>query len=408
MQKPLKIFLFDIDGVIIDPVAYKTGINKTLELLCSKMGLNNILELLPTKNEIAYLESCGIFDDWDITNILFAFIISSTSSYFKQVKQLVDFNNNTDSNNPDSKLFAIKKFQPEVRRPDYIKLADKLAVNNRLCHPPDAALEILSSMLNNEMAEFNSTGWIDLLKDFLIGTRSVYSSYGTKLFQNIILGNKEFEKTYGLPGDWTGPPLLQTDRLLIQDVSIKNMNELISNNDYRLAIYTARPSLSPQSMQSGYSPEAEMAAEMARLTNIPLTGLGMMQWLAEKYNERPEDLIKPNTTQAIAAILAALTRTNDALVLEEAYNLDKKKMHPDSNYFSQFKSRDLLIYVFEDVKSGVQAVLKASEKLRSFGYKVSVKPMGIAQDENKKTSLEQYCHRVFSDINEALEFALDD
>ena len=137
-------------------------------------------------------------------------------------------------------------------------------------------------------------------------------------------------------------------------------------------------------------------------------GLGMMQWLAEKYKERPEDLVKPNTTQAIAALLAALTRTNDASILEEAYNVDKKKMHPDKTRFSQFKNQNLLIYVFEDIKSGVQAVLNTGEKLQAAGYKVDVKPLGIAQDKNKKISLEKYCHRIFPDVNEALDFALAD
>jgi hypothetical protein len=405
MQKPLKVFLFDVDGVIIEPIAYKIGINKTLELLCNKMGLSNIKELLPQKTEIAYLESCGIFDDWDITNILFAFILTSTSSYFKQNRQFVDLGDNK----LDSKLLAIKTFQPQTLRPDYIRLTDKLVINNGSSHPPDSALEMLSSMLNNEMAEFNSTGWIGLLRDFLVGTRSVYSSHGTKFFQNIILGKNEFEKTYGLTSEWDGPALLQTeDRVLINNASIKNIKELVNNNDYRLAIYTARPSLPPQPIQSGYSPEAEIAAQMAQLTNIPLMGLGMMQWLAEKYKERPEDLIKPNTTQAIAAMLAALTRTVDASVLEEAYTLDKKKMHPDQTRFSQFKNQNLLIYVFEDVKSGVQAVLNAGEELREHGYKISVKPLGIAQDKNKKASLEKYCHRIFPHVNEALEFALAD
>ncbi len=405
MPRSLKIFLFDVDGVIINPVAYKIGINKTLELLCNKMGLNNTSELLPQKTEIAYLESCGIFDDWDITNILFAFILASLCDYFKQNKQLVELSDKT----LDEKLLAIKLLCPRIQRPNYIELANKLVIAKDSSHPPDSALEMLSSELKNEMAELNSMSWIDLLRDFLIGTRSVYASHGTRLFQNIILGKQEFEKTYGLTSEWDGPPLLQTeDTVLMNVASVKKINELTSNTDYRLAIYTARPSLSPQLIQSGYSPEAEMAMQMAQLTNIPLMGLGMMQWLAEKYKERPEDLVKPNSTQAIAALLAALTRTNSASILEDAYNLDKGKVHPDKTGFGQFKNQDLLIYVFEDVVSGVQAVLKAGEKLQACGYKMSVKPLGIAQDKNKKASLEKYCHKIFPNVNDALEFALID
>ncbi len=134
----------------------------------------------------------------------------------------------------------------------------------------------------------------------------------------------------------------------------------------------------------------------------------MMQWLAEKYKERPEDLVKPNSTQAVAALLAALTQTSNASILKDAYNLDKRGVHPDQTRFSQFKNQDLLIYVFEDVVSGVQAVLKAGEKLQASGYKINIKPLGIAHDKNKKISLEKYCHKIFCNVNEALEFALAD
>jgi hypothetical protein len=261
------------------------------------------------------------------------------------------------------------------------------------------------------MPEPVSLDWIDLLKDFLVGTRSPYESYGTRIFQNIILGRNEFEETYELSGQWDGPALLESeDKVLISPASVKRINKLSNSEEFKLAIYTARPSYPPEGASSslGYSPEAEIAMRLAGLTNIPLVGLGMMQWLAAEHNKRVEDLVKPNATQAMAALLAAISQTNNAQILEEAYGLNTDSLHPDLTYFNHFKNYKILVYVFEDIISGVKAAIEAGKKLQAYGYSVQIKPLGIAQEENKAAALKQYCHKVYAKVDEALDFVFFD
>lgn len=404
MVGSIKILLFDVDGVIVDPIAYRLGVIKTLELLCNQFGLTNADQLLPAQAEIAYMESRGIHDVWDITNIMFSSILAGIYSHFKQKQEMIKLSGMSLT----EKIASIRAAFPYSQRPDYAGLSDQLVKNHDLTHPPDVALKILSERIGDPLSQSDFLDWFDLFKNFLIGTRSAYESYGTRLFQNIILGSDEFEKTYALTSEYDGPSLLRTqDKVMISSSSVTRLAQLNSHDDYKLAIYTARPSHPfPSALQSGYSPEAEIALQSAGIKDIPLVGMGAMEWLAKSHAERPEDLTKPNTTQAFAALISAVARTNDIQVLEEAYKLDKLGGHPDQTILNQLKLKDVIVYVFEDTISGIKPILAVAEKLNASNYSISVKPLGIAQDKNKKTALEQFCAEVFPDINCALQYSL--
>ncbi len=382
MASPIKILLFDVDGVIVDPIAYKLGVIKTLELLCNQFGLTNARALMPQESEIAYMEACGIHDVWDITNILFSSILTGIYAHTNKNHQPIALSGMS----LPERIASIRAAVPYSNRQDYTQLADQLTNGLGSGHPPDAALSLLSKKLETELGLPNVLDWIDLLKSFLVGTRSAYESYGTRLFQNIILGSDDFEKTYALQSEYDGRSLLRTeDKVLISKRSVGRLHEINTDDNYRLAIYTARPSHPfPSKRQRGYSPEAEIALEAAGLERLPLIGMGAMEWLAKEHGERPEDLTKPNTTQALAALISALAKITDITCLEEAYKIDKLGGDPDSTIIKELKQLDVIIYVFEDTISGIKPMLAVAEKLNDHNYSISVKPMGIAQDKNKK------------------------
>ncbi len=83
MSNSLNILLFDVDGVIVDPLAYKIGIRKTLELLCDIAGVISSDAILPNHEDISFFESCGIHDVWDITSIMFAAILTAIAAELK-------------------------------------------------------------------------------------------------------------------------------------------------------------------------------------------------------------------------------------------------------------------------------------------------------------------------------------
>lgn len=444
-KSSLRIFLFDVDGVIVNPIAYRLGITKTLEELCHQISLQNTSEILPTEAEISALEARGVHDVWDITNIIFAVILTeialhtgSTASYSQNLLNPKD--------DTISQLGALKALSPKVTRPNYYELANLVTseilstpvnceqISEISTHPPDIALKALSARLDT-LTRLDATAygasWKELLSRFLVGTRSAYESYGTRLFQNIILGDDSFQSTYGLKPDRfpdgaaAGPGrssvtgnsiggssgLLRTaDKTLIAYETVRTLNMLAATNsgDSKnvIGVYTARPSLPPKAVAAdslGYSPEAEIALENAGMQNFPLIGMGMMEWLGKKYNARTEDLTKPNTTQAFAALINTVNGGNDILALEDAFAVDKFNKTIDSTDLKELFNKRVTVCVFEDTISGILPLKKVVEVLNVAGYDVNLVASGIATDSQKRSALAPHCSGVYEDVNQAFQ-----
>ncbi len=394
------IFLFDVDGVIVNPVAYRLGITKTLVELCEKIGLHSIDSILPNEAEIAAMEAQGVHDVWDITNIIFCDILTTIALQGHSVETLTNFPHE----NTAEHLQALNVLHPTIARPDYMQLAHDMASTASHSHPPDLALALFRDKLGNVI--HNKT-WIDLLDRFLVGTRSAYSSYGTRLFQNIILGSRDFERTYELNSEYQGIGLLRAEDItLINRKTVDQLLELNKRQSCAIGVYTARPSLPPKQADTspvGYSPEAEIALENAGMQSLPLIGMGMMEWLGKQHNERTEDLTKPNTTQALAALINTVTGGQDVLALTEAYAIDKRNQSPGETQLSAISDKKTVVYVFEDTISGIVPLQKTTMMLKSQGFDVRLEALGIATDPNKRAALEKHCKCVFADVNEAFE-----
>ncbi len=375
---------------------------KTLQLLCSAVGLHAREDLLPTHSDIAFMEAKGIHDVWDMSNIIFALLLLAFFEELKSEKLLFKFL----SSNTQDMLKELARIKSRIARPDYLAFAQSVADPAGSSHPPDLALKILTPCFggHGEISE----QWLDLLKSFLVGTRSAYESYGTQIFQNIILGSAEFENTYGLESVYDGPSLLRTeDQVLFSESSLRKIKILAQGDDVRVAIYTARPSYPPpdEGTIRGYSPEAEIALNAAGLQAFPLVGMGMMEWLAARHNERTEELTKPNTTHSLSALLAAIRRSNESSLLELAHSIN----HDLQSFVPELESlaRRVRVFVFEDTVSGIKPLQHLSEKLNAIGAQLEVCALGIAVDVEKKNSLSPLCKGVFDDVNQALDFAVD-
>ncbi len=394
------IFLFDVDGVIVNPVAYRLGITKTLVELCEKIGLQNINAILPNETEIAAMEAQGVHDVWDITNIIFCDILTTIALQKHPIETLANF---PDENTAEH-LQALKALHPTIARPDFLQLAQDMASTASHSHPPDLALNLFRDKLSTVN---HSKSWIDLLNRFLVGTRSAYSSYGTRLFQNIILGSRDFERTYELTSEYQGIGLLRAEDItLINQKTVGQLMELSKHQSCSIGVYTARPSLPPKQANIshvGYSPEAEIALENAGMDVLPLIGMGMMEWLGKQHNERTEDLTKPNSTQALAALINTITSGEDVVALTEAYAIDKQNKSPAETRLAAISEKKTVVYVFEDTISGIVPLQKTTQMLKSLGFDLQLEALGIATDPNKRTALEKHCKCVFADVNEAFD-----
>jgi hypothetical protein len=409
MATDLTVLLFDVDGVLIDPLAYRAGIFRSLEILGSEIGLSRDLAFLPLDSEIAYMESRGIHDVWDICNIMFSLVLVNVFHSLSNKNRLFDFVEGQTA----GRLQEIARLNPVIERPDYNGFAETLACGATAHHPPHIALALLRQELASQETtpEAWLSSWDDLLADFLLSTRSVYESYGTRIFQNIILGETQFEATYGLTGIYAGPALLESeDRVLVSADSVKLLDRLCADNQVRAAIYTARPSYPPDDAASlsGYSPEAEMAIASAGLQHLPLVGMGMMEWLALRHGEKSENLTKPNTTHCLSALLAALAQNSFSQTLEAAYLLDRKAAGLSLADLPQLAGRQVRVFVFEDTSSGIKPLVALAERLNAAGFSLKVGALGIAGDPNKKAALAALCCKVFADVNQALDYLVNE
>ena len=149
------IFLFDVDGVIVNPIAYRLGITKTLIELCEKIGLQNSQAILPNEAEISAMEAQGVHDVWDITNIVFCDILTKIAQQRDAVETFsiapksdtVESNSVAPINTLTEKLKALRALTPDVARPDYLALAQDMASTDAHSHPPDIALKLLKTDL---------------------------------------------------------------------------------------------------------------------------------------------------------------------------------------------------------------------------------------------------------------------
>jgi hypothetical protein len=409
----LNLLLLDVDGVLVEPLAYRQCIVKTLEILGRQVGLRNLEDVMPTESDIAHMEACGIHDVWDMTNILFSAILERITFHLTGTeaheKSLSDRLEGLETIN--QRLTVFQKTPLVIQKPGYTEIATEL-MKRLPAHPPDIALQMVEAQIRKQFAARALIySLLEIHKAFLMGTRSVYESYGTGLFQNILLGKEEFEKTYNLHSEYNEEPLLRVaDKALISQQSVAMLQLLNERPDCRAAIYTARPSLPPPSEEAteGFSPEAEIALDLCGMKGFPLVGMGMMQWLAARTNCRTEDLTKPNTTQALAALAAAIYQQNDIDLLEAAYRVDREGENPHEHLLANLAETPIRIYVFEDTVSGINPMLKVAQKLQGDGFSVSVTPMGIAQQKSKHQALSMVTKHVFGNVDFALRFASHD
>lgn len=409
----LNVVLIDVDGVLVEARAYKLAVTRSLEILCLKAGIlpASAESLTLTESEIAFYESQGIHDVWDILNIAFALILDSAFSELKKRKSVIKASLSAHEKAKQAAgkepvedlLLAIKEAALRVKRPDYCSFAkriSRIAESRENKHPPDIALELLAA----DSTEFEQ----NLLGAFLHGTRHAAGSFGTRIFQNLILGSSDFKATYGMESLLECQALLRKeDKVLLQEKMRLKLEQLSKEAGMHMAIYTARPSQGPSDLNlSGFSPEAEIAADMAGLSFLPLVGMGMMDWLARKYEERSEDLCKPNTVHCLAALIGALKKNATTAVLDLAYAISRKQPAALEELDLLLQNKTIYIYVLEDTVSGIKPLQELCATLQKRAYSVELCALGIAADPSKAASLSAQGARVFADTNEAVGFML--
>lgn len=379
------IFLFDIDGVLVEPRGYQAAYMASIHHFTHPLDLPEAL--LPSPDLYSFFEARQITSEWDMVPISLAILVDAL------------LGENPDQF-PPPEIGSLSGFVP-ARLPqaiDYYGMVRRLAAYLRPGeYPAETALR------HPEL--FPHLALSPLWPSLLAGSRQVDISRTTRIFQHFSLGSQAFQLTYAQPAEINVSSMLkEKDIPRLPAELFKKIVHRAAAGRLSVAAYTQRPSLPPREIPGpliGYAPEAEMALELVGLRHIPLIGYGRIRYLAEQTGVDAELYLKPSPVQALAAIFAALTRRE-----EPSLHMAARFYAGDSQMGIPPELSPLKVHVFEDSAGGIQAVRRAVELLRVEHCEVEMVAWGIAQHAEKVAALERIQVPVYPTTAAAVEQAL--
>ncbi|HFC09259.1 MAG TPA: hypothetical protein ENJ54_05330 [Chloroflexi bacterium] len=379
----MNVLLFDLDGVLVQPLGYRKAIEAVFRHCVRGWGWPDMPP--PDEEVIAFYEAHSITSEWDMLPLMLAAVWDAWAAAY--------------GTPPEGALDASHPDQPPPP-PDYRAAVLRLVPHLRAgAYPAEVALA--QQHQDPDHAPFpHLPAASPLLRRLLSHTRDVAQNHTTRLFQQFALGSAAFTATYGLPAEVETPSFLeQYDRPLLEPLARARLQTLLARGEAVAAAYTARPSAPPhgEPTRPGYAPEAEMALTAAGVPSLPLIGFGRLAWLAEQYDLPPEKaLLKPAPFHALAAIFAALLGDERAALQRAAAWL------LESRPLTEGLSPAITLYGFEDSVAGLHGMAEAAATLREAGIAVTFQPFGIATHPDKKTALRRTGAHIVPSINHAL------
>ena len=397
LADPFPVFLFDIDGVLIEPRGYRRATLETLADFSAQMGLAAVP--LPDETDLAFMEAHSITNEWDMIPLALAAILESLAAHAALPNLPAEM---------PAALWALAAFfaaapPPAALSLDYRTPITRLAAQAQTGeYPAQAVMRLAVSGLPDQDFPFPRLRRSPILPALVAGARSATESPLTRRFQQIVLGSEAFARAYDLPVEPGLPGALSRfDRPHLAPAWRAFLPAQAAAGNLALAAYTMRPSQPAREVSvqpHGFTPEAEMALDLLGWGDIPLIGYGRVAYYAEQAGLAAESLLKPAPFQALAALLAALTG-QEAPALEQAGRLFRDHTAPLPPALT---GRALALHVFEDSPGGLTAARRAAELLAARGVSLSVQLHGVAADAVKQARLAQTGAQVTADVNQAL------
>ena len=389
MNGTLPVFLIDLDSVLIEPRGYRRAIQSTLAYFTEKMGLG---DLYPGEDAIARYEAINMTCEWDITPITLAAVFDGLARENPRIALPADL------------MEACEYVRTQALQPPQLDLEHITSVLSAHFKPgmEFATLALELSRPGVEPPTYPHLVGTPLLAQILADTRALNGALTTRVFQHFTLGSERFKNLCGInPYFESNSYLHDFDEVLLKPAAQKALLAAWQQKKLGVAVYTARPSLPEKGgvMSFNFSPEAEVALEALGLNDLPLIGAGKTGWLATQLGKRIDELTKPSPVQALAAIIAAVTRqTESALWAAAGLHFENKKVDNGA-------MPPLRIHVFEDAGGNIRAVRKAAEMLADAGGKDEVVAWGISENPEKQGALKEAGASLMPDINQALRSA---
>ncbi len=370
----MKIWLFDMDGVLLEPHGYHDALRETVHRVARALGLPHVA-LTPA--DIAAFEAAGITSEWDSAAICAALLLDARWQADPQAAWPPDL--------------AAPLPPADVPAPDFRAFAAALAdQTSRGALPGRCALALLTA------ARRYSSEQRARLAAVLLDARNVETSLTMQVFQELALGSRTYGQVYGLRPRFDEQGYLQTrDRPLLDAAARGRLLAWWCRDGHHAAVMTARPGRWPDG--AGGSPEAELGLAVAGLEHWPLVSWGALEWLAARHGQDPQRLCKPAAFHALAAMLHAL-----GVPLEEALHHAAALVLRGCCAPVWQRLDGAQVTVFEDTTTGVFSLLAARDMLAAHGIRLEVRAVGLTADPAKGCALTAAGAMVFPALVAAL------
>jgi beta-phosphoglucomutase-like phosphatase (HAD superfamily) len=369
----MKILLFDMDGVLLDPQGYHRALMETVRLMGAALGFEGARI---TREQIAKFEAVGLTNEWHSGAICTALM-----------------------------LLEARVHHPGTRLP-----LTASQVEARYFFPPDcfntfldqAFLPVYSSVpsLNRAVAILTQLAEVSGLEArelvAILGTSELPEhSIVHRTHQEHVLGSRVFASTYKMSQQFEVPSYLtEYDQPALDENAHQELLRWFEPPQHTAAILTNRPSKSFP--ESNSTPEAQLGRQLVGLESLPMVGSGELLWLADQTGDT-DPQFKPSPLHALAALLVAVG-VEVKTALFSAYSLANGSQ-PGPEWEPL---RGAEINVFEDASSGIESTRSAAALLESHGLPNSVHAFGVTSSPQKKRALEERGVQVFTNLGDAL------
>jgi hypothetical protein len=387
-----RVFLFDIDGVLVEPIGYRKVTEATIAYFTERMGIGS---RYPGDEVMDQFEARSIGSEWDICALCLAGLLNAAQAAHPEEML------------PDDLLSACEAIRgwgsgvPEV---DYTAIAERLALDfqpgltfaEQAYHlsQPSKPGPLFPLLMGNA-----------LLEQILAHSRDIHVSPVTRVFQEFAIGAEAFTQAYQIAAETQSEAFLRVyDQPLLDGALSSLVRRGWEGGELHAAAYTLRPSRVRQAVNTcelPYSPEAELALDTVGLAGIPLVGYGQVCHLARSSGLPADRIAKPSMIHALGAIGAAVTR-DEVRSLADAARWAADPAAP--GIFASLPALD--ITVFEDSPWSIRAVQQAGELLAGMGVPARVSAYGISRSPVKVMALLETGAISAPEINSALRRAL--
>jgi FMN phosphatase YigB (HAD superfamily) len=393
------ILLFDIDGVLVNNLAYRAGIQQTQQYFAERLRLTSSP---PTQTDIDVFEAESITIEWDtcaiIASALLLARLGASPTNARQRAWLAG---------PPADFWQLLETLPALPKAtaaiDYQALARRVgaAAHATGLLPARAALGLFLEDLAAQDRVLSAVAE-PLLRHLLGHIYSIDDSPGMQVFQNYVLGDEKYAAYYEVPPRVTGEGLLEAlDEPLMNKAGTEMVLKARAAGGVYPGIYTARPSLAPAEAfgpRRGYTPESEIACQMVGLESLPVMGFGKLRWLAERISRAGSQIVKPSPIHSMAALAAARTGLElEAIKAAVAVDRGGYLRYPLTACAGES------VHVFEDSTNSLGAVKKAVAELNRLGLRLTLTCHGIApQGSPKRETLATEADYLHEDVNEGV------